>query len=255
MPRLPITLFVLTGLALPGLLAFSVDVTAAPPIRTADSRLTQLDPLPSPVPAIPPAPVPGNGPDPGLSPTPLGAFTPIPAAPMPNSPPVPSPDPTGPMYSRPWGTMRDTTPPPKQYLGDPSGDGSYHSPTEAPTPSGRPIPPLETHAPSGITDRFGIAPPPGTLGRTYYRRTSLIDEKKHPRVGIVQVHLSENYDISAKGLKSKWTGKIWELESDPLLPGLPNIIEVVAEWGPEGARQREVRTIRLIMGRVVDVEF
>ena len=169
--------------------------------------------------------------------------------------PVPSPDAGGAMYSQPWGTMRDRTPPPKKYLGDPNGQGSFHTPTEALPPSGQPLPAFDSRAPTGETDRFGIGPPPGTLGRTYYRRTKLVDEKKHPRVGVVEVHLSENYDVSAFGLKSKWTGKVWELESEPLLPGLPHIFEVVAEWGPEGVRQREVRTIRLVMGRVVDLEF
>ncbi len=253
MRRLALPLQFLSGLAVPGILALSLEATAAPPIRTANSRLTQLEPLPTP---LPPAPVPGNGIGTIPSPTPLGGgLVPVaPQVPQPNTQ-VPSPDAGGPMYSQPFGTMRDRTPPPKQYMGDPNGQGSYHTPTDAPTPTVQPVPQLETHAPDGITDRFGIAPPPGSLGRTYYRRTKPIDEKKHPRVGIVQVHLSENYDISSPGMKAKWTGKYWELESDPLLPGLPHIVEVAAEWGPEGARQREVRTIRLIMGRIIDVEF
>lgn len=159
------------------------------------------------------------------------------------------------MYNQPFGTMRDRTPPPKEYLGDPDGNGSYYSATDAPTPSGQPLPALDPNAPLAATDRFGVAPPPGTLGHTYHRRSRLLEDKKHPRVGVVEVHLSENYDVSAKGLKSKWTGKVWELESDPLLPGVPHIFEIKAEWGPEGARKKEVRTIRLIMGRAVDLEF
>ena len=106
-----------------------------------------------------------------------------------------------------------------------------------------------------VTDRFGVAPPPGTLGQTYHRRSRLIEDDKHPRVGVVEVNLSENYDVSARGLKSKWTGKVWRLESDPLLPGIPHVYEVKAEWGPEGAREKEVRTVRLIMGRIVDLDF
>jgi hypothetical protein len=159
------------------------------------------------------------------------------------------------MYNQPLGTMRERPPTPKVYLGDPDGSGSYFTPTDAPTPSGQPLPALDPNAPMAATDRFGVAPPPGTLGHTYHRRSKVNDDKKHPRVGIVEVHLSENYDVSAKGLKSKWTGKVWELESDPLLPGVPHIFEVVAEWGPEGNRRKEVRTIRLIMGRAVDLEF
>lgn len=160
------------------------------------------------------------------------------------------------MYSQPFGTMRERPPPPgKQYLGDPDGSGSFYTPTDAPTPLGQPLPALDPNAPMAATDRFGVAPPPGTLGHTYHRRSRELDEKKHPRVGVVVVYLSENYDVSGKGLKSKWTGKVWELESDPLLPGIPHVVEIKAEWGPEGARQKEVRTIRLIMGRAVDLEF
>lgn len=159
------------------------------------------------------------------------------------------------MYRQPLGTMREPTPISKEYLGDPDGNGAYHTPTNAPTPSGQPLPALDPNAPLAATDRFGVEPPPGTLGHTYHRRSRMLDDKKHPRVGVVEVHLSENYDVSAKGMKSKWTGKIWELESDPLLPGIAHIFEVKAEWGPEGARKKEVRTVRLIMGRAVDLEF
>jgi hypothetical protein len=227
---------------------------ATPPIRTANSRMRQIDPntVPAPVPldtTLPVAPVPVP-PAPGLT-SPM----PMPGAASPSAP-VPPPEPNGgPMYSQPFGTFKDRTPPPKQYLGDPDGNGSYHTPTDAPIPSGQPLPALDPNAPLAATDRFGVAPPPGTLGHTYHRRSRLLDEKKHPRVGVVEVQLSENYDVSAKGLKSKWTGKVWELESDPLLPGVPHIFEVKAEWGPEGARRKEVRTIRLIMGRAVDLEF
>ena len=222
----------------------------SPSIRTANSRTRQIDPnsppSPTPLQAIPPAP--------GLSPTPLpnGGLSPSPAVPA-LPPPVPDPSGGGVMYSQPLGTMREREPPPKDFLGDPDGQGSYHSPTDAPT--GQPLPALNPNAPMAATDRFGVAPPPGTLGHTYHRRSKLLDDKKHPRIGIVEVYLSENYDVSAKGLKSKWTGKVWELESDPLLPGVPHIFEVKAEWGPEGARKKEVRTIRLVMGRVVDLEF
>ena len=105
----------------------------------------------------------------------------------------------------------------------------------------------------GVVDRFGIAPPPGTLGQTYKRRSRVLEDNKHPRVGVVEVALPENVDVTAKGLKSKWTGKVWRLESDSLIPGIPHIYEVRASWG-EGT-EPQVRTVRLIMGRIVDLEF
>ena len=105
----------------------------------------------------------------------------------------------------------------------------------------------------GLTDRFGYAPPPGTLGQTYKRRSRPIEDTKHPRIGAVEINLPEEVDVTAKGLKPKWTGKLWRLESDSLIPGVPHIYEVKASWG-EGT-QPQVRTIRLIMGRIVDLEF
>jgi len=242
------------SLALASVLA-SLESPAAPIVRPANARLRQADPnLPTPLPPAPmpadslPMPVPPAGLTPAPDPVPGSANSPTPLA------PVPSPD-SGAMYSQPLGTMRERTPPPKQYFGDPDGSGSYHSPTDALSPSPQTLPDISPLAPQASTDRFGVAPPPGTLGHTYHRRSRVLEDKKHPRIGVVEVHLSENYDVSARGLKSKWTGKIWELESDPLLPGVPHIFEVVAEWGPEGARKREVRTVRLIMGRAVDLEF
>jgi hypothetical protein len=109
-----------------------------------------------------------------------------------------------------------------------------------------------TSRPAGV-DRFGFAPPPGTLGQTYKRRTRVIEDTKHPRVGVVEVALPEGVDVTATGLKSKWTGKVWRLESEPLLPGIPHIYEIKASWG-EGT-EPQVRTVRLIMGRIVDLEF
>lgn len=120
-------------------------------------------------------------------------------------------------------------------------------PAEVVQPYGTVAPPL------GVTDQFHYAPPPGTLGQTYQRRTRPIEDSKHPRVGIVEVNLPENVDVTSLGLKTKWTGKVWRLESDPLLPGVPHIYQIKASWG-EGTTP-QVRTIRLIMGRIVDLDF
>lgn len=216
---------------------------APPPVRTANSR-TLIAQTPT-----PPAPAPGIDVDSPETPIPsVGPITP--------AAPVPPPEPKGPMYSKPFGMFREPPPPPvKQFTGDPDGQGSFYTPTDAPTPSGQPLPALDPNAPMSATDRFGVAPPPGTLGHTYHRRSRILDDKFHPRIGVVEVHLSENYDVSSKGMKSKWTGKVWELTSDPLLPGIPHVIEVKAEWGPVDARRKEIRVVRLIMGRAVDLEF
>jgi hypothetical protein len=113
--------------------------------------------------------------------------------------------------------------------------------------------PVGTVPQYGVPDRFGYAPPPGTLGQTYLRRSRPIEENKHPRVGAVEVNLPEWVDVTAKGLKPKWTGKLWRLESDSLIPGVPHIFEIKASWGD--GTQPQVRTVRLIMGRIVDLDF
>jgi hypothetical protein len=123
------------------------------------------------------------------------------------------------------------------------------------------LPPGMSSAPIGTatpgTNRFGMTPPPGTLGQTYQRRTTLLPDEKHPRLAIVNVHVAENVDVTARGLKSKWNGKYWELESEaPLLPGVPHIYAIKTEKKlPSGEKQVDVRWVRLIMGRVVDLEF
>lgn len=139
----------------------------------------------------------------------------------------------------------------------------------APMPLGQPITPtpLAGHAPPpaqvGNMDRpgynrFGMAPPPGTLGRTYQQRSRIFDDEKNPRMGAVDVFLPEDIDVSARGMKSVWTGKHWRLEAkDPLLPGVPHIYAIKAERkNKEGeVLSTDVRWIRLIPGRVVDLQF
>jgi hypothetical protein len=70
------------------------------------------------------------------------------------------------------------------------------------------------------------------------------------------VYLPEDADISARGLTVNWTGEAWRLETaQPLLPGMPHIYAIRAEWDAPEGRVYETRWIRLIMGRVVDLEF
>lgn len=245
----------LTGLALT---TASRAETVRVPIRTANALNQQLDqPLvPAPLPASP-SPL---EPQPAFVPSPVGG--PLPAPPVPDQPTLRNPaSGGGAMYNRPLGSdFQRPEAPKKVYPGDPGALSPRSNPQSLvpfdPTPPGSPATPGLIGLPMpGATDRHGFAPPPGTLGQTYHRRSRLIDDDKHPRMAGVDVHLSENYDVSAKGLKSKWTGKVWHLSTDTLLPGIPHIYEVVAEWGPEETKQRETRSVRLIMNRVVDLEF
>ena len=75
-------------------------------------------------------------------------------------------------------------------------------------------------------------------------------------MGVVLVHLPEQADVSARGLKVKWTGEVWRLESErALVPGVPHIFAVKAEWDTPAGTMTQVRWVRLIMGREVDLEF
>jgi len=224
---------------------------------------------------------PPSAPSPGV---PVPSTTPLIPTPDPYSssvnlnpqpiPPNPSTVTTVPMQ---LGTPPSLTPAPRPPMGLFYGEqerlDAMYNPAPRPLPASSypmPVPPYQTPSttlgiPSqplivdgGIpqyssTDRFGFAPPPGTLGQTYKRRSRPIEDTKHPRIGVVEVNLPEEVDVTAKGLKIKWTGKVWRLESDSLIPGIPHIYEVKASWG-EGT-QPQVRTVRLIMGRIVDLDF
>jgi hypothetical protein len=196
---------------------------------------------------------PGAPPGYPIAPTPDPAFRPQPqvvpvpmapgASPPPQSypiPPQPPPIPTQP--------QQFPQPPP---LPQPPPPGS-------PTPLNAPMPHQDAAVdrPPAV-NRFDVAPPPGTLGRTYQRRSRLIDDDKHPRWAAVEVRLPEEVDVSSRGLKASWTGEVWRLEVEsPLLPGVPHVYAIKAERDAgNGEKSVDVRWVRLISGRVVELEF
>lgn len=212
---------------------------------------------PAPSPSTTPIPAPNLTPSPDassldLQPQPSGlppvTTTPVPLGSQPNAAPG-SRLPLGLYYGEQDQLNLNSTPVPRQLPMNSQPTLLSPAPMQG---DDIPFDPVPTPSHVG-TDRFGFAPPPGTLGQTYKRRSRLIEDNKHPRVGAVEVHLPEEVDVSAQGLKTKWTGKVWRLESDPLLPGVPHIYEIKASWG-EGS-QPQIRTVRLIMGRIVDLEF
>lgn len=175
---------------------------------------------------LPPAPVPLN----------QGA---APISPSAESPPIP-PSP---------GIPGNAHPPPSAAPSNPIG------PNGNAWPNGQPMPSVTNPALLGM-NRWGVMPPPGTLGRTYLRRSTLITDDDHPRKAAVVVHLPEEADVSARGLKVKWTGDVWQLETaQPLVPGVPHIYAIRAKWETASGTVEQTRWVRLIMGRVVDLEF
>lgn len=129
-------------------------------------------------------------------------------------------------------------------------------PAQAANPTG-PVKPSVPGVPAPVwVNRWGLSPPPGTLGQTYRRQSALVPDDAHPRTGVVMVYLPEDADVSARGLKVSWTGEAWRLETaQALVPGLSHIYAIRAEWDTPEGRAYETRWVRLIMGRVVDLEF
>ena len=163
-------------------------------------------------------------------------------------PPAPMPEET-PGTDAPAPVAVPPNPVPAESIPPPAGK----SPTQQmpmPYSAANPATPL----PSAV--HWAMLPPPGTLGMTYRLRSALVDDEEHPRHAVVIVKLPEHADVQARGLRVKWTGQEWRLETAlPLVPGMPHIYAVKAEWDTPHGRKVETRWVRLIMGRVVDLEF
>lgn len=207
------------------------------------------------LPAPPPPAAPAFGSPTPMIPPPAAGGIPQAIPPRaPGLPMAPTPLQPGPAYQ-----PGDTVPPGATTTLQPLPDVSQ--PLDAPV--GAPItgPVVEGTLPATAgagANRFGMSPPPGTLGRTYQQRSRIHDDEKHPRHAAVDVYLPEEVDVSARGMKSKWTGKHWRLEvKDPLLPGVPHIYAIKAERKTKEGTvlSTDVRWIRLIPGRVVDLQF
>lgn len=110
-----------------------------------------------------------------------------------------------------------------------------------------------------------IVPPPGTLGQTYQRSSRPVPADKHPRAGMLDVRAPgatdvavydvENYRAEDRvdGFRNQDDRELWHFESKPLIPGLTHIYRVVVRRGT--GNNFEEKYVRLIMGRVVSVEF
>ncbi|SFJ48040.1 hypothetical protein [Planctomicrobium piriforme] len=110
-------------------------------------------------------------------------------------------------------------------------------------------------------------PPPGTIGRTYQMKSRPVPVKMHPRAAIVDVHVPDAKSVRVhdmnvyrtqdylEGFQDHEHPDMWHFTSEPLIPGLPHIYRIEARFdGPNGERMEE-RYVRLIMGRVIEVEM
>ncbi|WP_437192515.1 hypothetical protein [Planctomicrobium sp. SH527] len=156
---------------------------------------------------------------------------------------------------------------------------SFGQPTIAPNYPMAPIPEgtLSTDVPPtgvpGVGPGYSGAtatswqPPPGTLGRTYQLKSRPIPVEMHPRSAIIDVRIKNAtnvrvHDMNVNRTQDYLTGfqdhenaNMWHFTSEPLIPGLTHICRVEARFdGPEGEVVQE-RYVRLIMGRVIELEF
>ena len=108
-----------------------------------------------------------------------------------------------------------------------------------------------------------VGPPLGTLTMTYRRPSRLIPEDRHPRTGMLDIwNVPAGAEVTIKNMKG-YRGKdcAWHFESEhPLLPGIPHIYRVHVRICHVGAGHKkvsfdDVRTIRLIPGRIVDLGY
>jgi hypothetical protein len=102
-----------------------------------------------------------------------------------------------------------------------------------------------------------ILPPPGTLGVTYKRPSRPVPDEKHPRVGMLDVQAPAMAEVSVAGLDG-FCGDdgLWHFESpQPLLPGIPHVYDVRALVERDGELVEDVRTVRLIPGRIVNLAY
>jgi hypothetical protein len=103
-----------------------------------------------------------------------------------------------------------------------------------------------------------LTPPPGTLGTTYRKKTRRIPSDKHPRLGMLVV----------RGLQPGLKVTVWEMEgfsndqhvwhfetTSPLIPGLAHVYRVAVWDDQDQLVKSSVRTVRLIPGRIVELEY
>ena len=111
-------------------------------------------------------------------------------------------------------------------------------------------------------------PPPGSLGRTYQVKSRPIPVEMHPRAAILDVHVKNSKSVRVhdmnvsrtedylKGFQDHQDRSMWHFTADPLIPGIPHIYRVEAHFdGLDGKDRIEERYVRLIMGRVVEIEI
>ncbi len=109
--------------------------------------------------------------------------------------------------------------------------------------------------------------PPGTLGRTYVRPSAPVPAVKHPRSGLIDVRAAGATSVSVQwthpyrltdeleGFVDAKDKDVFHFEEKQMLPGVPYIVRIEARYGTEDEPRYEERYARLIMGRIVSIDF
>ena len=109
--------------------------------------------------------------------------------------------------------------------------------------------------------------PPGTLGQTYTRPTAPVPAVKHPRSGLIDVRATGATSVSVQwthpyrltdeldGFVDAKDKDVFHFEEKQMLPGVPYIVRIEARFGTEDNPRYEERYARLIMGRIVSIDF
>jgi hypothetical protein len=123
-----------------------------------------------------------------------------------------------------------------------------------------PTPVAAPQAAEGTKPALAVLPPPGTLGQTYHRQSWPIPKDEHPRTAIIQITAPGFTLLEMEGLVDmegfQRPDGMWIFKSDePLMPGLAHIYHVKAGHKADLHSHWDVRTVRLIPGRVVTLEY
>jgi hypothetical protein len=109
--------------------------------------------------------------------------------------------------------------------------------------------------------------PPGTLGQTYTRPSAPVPAVKHPRAGLIDVRAPGATSVSVQwthpyrltdeldGFVDAKDKDVFHFEEKQMLPGVPYVVRIEARFGTEENPRYEERYARLIMGRIVSIDF
>lgn len=107
---------------------------------------------------------------------------------------------------------------------------------------------------------YSVLPPPGTLSKTYQRPSWPVPNDEHPRTAIFEVTASGFTELRMEGLVDmegfQRPDGTWVFKSkQALTPGIAHIYRVKAGYKNSNNTHWDVRTVRLIPGRVVTLDY